>query len=164
MNKIFWMFVILVVLAPLPFGLVYSITQAFFACAVMVLVLGYCAVQAKNGNGPQVSLTSIWPETVGFILVLAWGVVQISTFTPEVWHHPLWAEASAVLGTELRSSISLARGAGFESIMRILTYAVWLDFSGAGATMSILWLVFAPASWWGCTHWWTSACRSLRWP
>ena len=122
MRLILWIFVALVMLAPLPFGMVYSIIQAFFACAVMVLVLGYCAVQFRKAGDTYVSLTRIWPETLGFILVLAWGLVQISTFTPESWHHPLWAEASAVLGTEIKSSLSLARGDGFESLMRLLTY------------------------------------------
>ncbi len=124
MNKIFWIFVTLIVLVPLPFGMVFSVTQAFFAFAVMILVLGYCVVQLRVDNGPNVGLGRIWPETIGFILVLIWGVVQISTFTPEAWHHPLWSETSAVFGVDLKGSISLARGAGFESIMRILTYGM----------------------------------------
>jgi O-antigen ligase len=122
MNKIFWIFLGLVVLAPLPFGLVFSLTQAFLACAVMVLVLGYCWVQIREGRGLDVSLMRIWPETLGFFLVLGWGVLQISTITPQSWHHPLWAEAGAVLGADVKSSISLARGDGFESLMRVLTY------------------------------------------
>lgn len=115
---------ILIMLAPLPFGMVYSITQAFFACAVLVLVIAYCFVRVRQGKGPAVSLRRIWPEAAGFILVLGWGFIQISTFTPEAWHHPLWAEAGAALGTELQGSISLARGAGFESIMRLITYGL----------------------------------------
>ncbi len=122
MKIIFWLFIILIMLAPLPFGMVYSITQAFFACAVMVLVIGYCLVHMRQGKDPAVPLTRIWPEAAGFALVLGWGIVQISTFTPEAWHHPLWSEASTDLGTDLKSSISLARGAGFESIMRLITY------------------------------------------
>ena len=124
MRLILWIFVALVMLAPLPFGMVYSIIQAFFACAVMVLVLGYCAVQFRKAGDTYVSLTRIWPETIGFILVMGWGIFQVSFLSPQAWHHPLWAEAQAVLGGEIKNSISLARGAGFESIMRILTYGM----------------------------------------
>ena len=122
MNKIFWLFVILVVLAPLPFGLVFEVTQAFFACTVLGLVLAYCILLLKENTHPAVSLKRIWPETIGFSLILGWGILQISTFTPESWHHPLWAEAGRALGEDIRGSISLARGAGFEAIMRMVTY------------------------------------------
>ena len=122
MNKLFWIFVILVVLAPLPLGLVYAVSQALFALLIFALAGAYCLTRIRQDRGPEVGLGKIWPETLGFVLVLGWGVVQISTFTPEVWHHPLWAEAGAALGHELKSSISLARGAGFESLMRLVTY------------------------------------------
>ena len=122
MNKIFWIFVGLIVLAPLPFGLVFELTQAFFACAVLSLVLAYCVLLLKEKNPPAVSVKSIWPETMGFFLVLGWGIVQLTSFTPESLHHPLWAEAGGFLGLELSGSISLARGSGFEAIMRLITY------------------------------------------
>ena len=123
MNKIFWIFVTLIVLAPLPFGMVYSLFQAIFACAVFTLVLGYCIIKIRQGRGLEVGIGRIWPETLGFVLVLIWGVVQISTLTPESWHHPLWAEAAAVLGTEIKGSLSLARGDGIEALMRLVMYA-----------------------------------------
>ncbi len=124
MKIIFWLFVILVVLAPLPFGLVHAFSQAVLAYAVMGLALAWCLMRLKQNKGPVVGLGRVWPEAVGFALVLVWGVVQISTFTPEGWHHPLWAEAGAVLETDVRGSISLARGAGFESLMRLITYGM----------------------------------------
>jgi O-antigen ligase len=122
MNKLFWIFVGLIVLAPLPFGMVYSLFQAVFACGVFTLVLGYCLIRIKQDRGPDVGLRRVWPETVGFMLVLAWGIFQISGLGPESWHHPLWAEAGAALGQDIRGSISLARGDGFESIMRLVMY------------------------------------------
>ncbi len=122
MKKIFWIFAGLIVLAPLPFGMVYSLFQAVFACGVFTLVLVWCVLRFKENKGPAVGMGRIWPETVGFVLVLAWGVFQISGLSPESWHHPLWVEAGAALGKDLTGSISLARGAGFESIMRLVMY------------------------------------------
>jgi len=123
LNKIFWLFIALVILAPLPFGLVYGVSQALFALIIFALAGAYCLTRIRQDRGPDVGLGKIWPETLGFVLVLGWGLVQISTFTPESWHHPLWAETAAVLGTEVKGSISLARGAGLESILRLLMYA-----------------------------------------
>ena len=121
MKIIFWTFVGLLSLAPLPFGMVYTIFQALFAFLIMMILAGYCVIRFKEGKGPDVSLGRIWPETLGFFLVLGWGLLQMSSFTPESWHHPLWAETEEVLGGDIRGSISLTRGAGFEFIMRMLT-------------------------------------------
>ena len=125
---IFSIFILLIVLAPLPFGMVYAVTQAVFACLVMGLVVCYCVARLKQKKGTAVPLGWIRPEAVGFFLVLAWGVVQIGTFSPSAWHHPLWPEAGRALGLDIAGSIGLARGAGFEMLMRMLTYGAvfWL--------------------------------------
>jgi O-antigen ligase len=122
MNKIFWIYIALIVLAPLPFGMVYSLFQAVFACGVFTLMLAWCVLRLKDNKGPAVGIGRIWPETVSFMLVLAWGIFQISGLSPESWHHPLWMEAGEALGKNIRGSISLARGDGFESIMRLVMY------------------------------------------
>ncbi len=123
MNLIFYIFIVLIVLAPLPFGMVYDLYQALFACMVLCLAAVYGVCRFRRAGGPALSLGRIWPETVGFILVMAWGLVQINPWTPQSWHHPLWAEAGAVLGETLYGSISLAPGAGFESLVHLFTYA-----------------------------------------
>lgn len=122
MKIIFWTFLGAVVLAPFPFGMVYILFQAFFACVMMTLLAGYCIDRFKKCNEPDVSLKRIWPEMLGFFLVLGWGMLQLSSLTPESWHHPLWTDTAEVLDVDIKGSISLARGAGFESIMRLLTY------------------------------------------
>lgn len=73
----------------MPFGMVYALSQAFFSCIVFVLLAGYCLLRLKQGRDLEVRLRMIWPETLGFVLVLGWGIFQISTLTPESWHHPL---------------------------------------------------------------------------
>jgi len=122
MHIIFWIFIALVVLAPLPFGMVYTATQALFASMVLALTAGYCLVRWKSDGTPDVGLARIWPEALGFAIVLAWGIVQICTIMPEHLHHPLWVDTAAVLKTEVKGSISLARGAGFEAIGRIAAF------------------------------------------
>jgi len=116
------MFSGLVILAPLPFGMVHTVFQAFFACMMMSLLAVYCMIRLKESQKPNVSLGRIWPETLGFLLVLVWGMLQLSSLTPESLHHPLWADTAQALDMDIKGSISLAKGAGFESIMRLLTY------------------------------------------
>ena len=68
-----------------------------------------CTPRLEQGEGPAVPLGWIRPETAGFFLVLGWGIVQISTFTPAEWHHPLWAVAvtfAVILGVGVAQSRS----------------------------------------------------------
>lgn len=118
----------MVILAPLPFGMVYGLFQAGFACAVWGLVIAYCALQVRPGRRAAVSLKAIAPESVGFLLVLCWAVIQMLPVTPQTWHHPMWSEAGAALGLELAGSISLTCGAGLESLLRLASYGAvfWL--------------------------------------
>jgi O-antigen ligase len=122
MNKIFWLFVFLLALAPLPFGMVYGVFQAFFACCVMALMLAWGILQLRAGHPPLAGLKPVRAEAAGFFAVLAWGLFQLAPFSPASWHHPLWADVESVLGREVAAAISLVRGDGLESILRIFTY------------------------------------------
>ena len=124
MKIISWAFMGLVVLAPLPFGMVQSLFQAWFAFLVTALAAGYCGNRLVQGEAPAVALGKIRPAALGFFLVMGWGIFQLVSFVPAPWHHPLWAEAGGVLGRDLQGGISLVRGDGFESLMRVLTYGV----------------------------------------
>ncbi len=123
MNLIFYLFAALIVLAPLPFGMVYTLHQAVFACLALALAAACTIVGLIRAQAPAVGLGRLWPETAGFFLVLAWGAAQIASWTPRNWHHPIWAEAGAALDQALDGCISLAPGAGFASLMRLAAYA-----------------------------------------
>ncbi len=128
MNILFLIFTLLIILAPLPFGMVHSLSQALFATLFLSVIIGYSLIQIRQGQPPVVSLRRIAPETIGFFLVMVWAVLQMSSWVPAAWHHPLWAEAGAVLGQELKGSITVARGAALESLMRLTLYGIvfWL--------------------------------------
>lgn len=122
MNIIPIAFTAIVVLAPFPFGMVQSLFQALFACLVLLLAAGYCSTRLVKGNEPAVGLGKIRMEMLGFFLLLCWGIFQLTSFSPSQLHHPLWTEAGMALGRDLKGSISLARGDGFEALMRLVTY------------------------------------------
>jgi hypothetical protein len=110
------------VLAPFPFGMVQSLFQALFAFLVLLLASVYCGTRLVQDNAPPVGLEKIRVEMLGFFLLLGWGIFQVASFSPSQLHHPLWTEAGMALGRDLKGSISLARGDGFEAVMRLVTY------------------------------------------
>lgn len=124
----FWFFVLLLMLAPLPFGMVHALFQALFACLLLALMAGFSLSRAAAGAVPALPLRRIAPEVLGFGLTLSWVLIQLLPITPQAWHHPLWTEAGTALGTELAGSISLTPGAGFVALMRLFTYGAvfWL--------------------------------------
>jgi O-antigen ligase len=128
MTIIFWMFTLLIMLAPLHFGMVYALTQSVFACLVLGLAGILCLYQMINRSAPVVSLRRTAWETAAFIIVIGWAIVQMLSVTPAELHHPLWVEAGRALGQDIAGAISLSPGSGFQSLMRLVAYAgvFWL--------------------------------------
>ena len=66
--------------------------------------------------------------------------------TPAAWHHPLWAEAAAVLDRPIAGTISLDPGATITAAMRFATYGAifWIALQGGrdrDRARSALWLM-----------------------
>jgi len=122
----FWIFALLVMLAPLPFGLVHGLGQALYACLVLTLVAGHSL--ARLPAGPVVPVGTVAPEAVALgLLGLVLGL-QLLPLAPAAWVHPLWPESAAALGLTGRGTIYPAPGAAIESMLRLLTYVgvFWL--------------------------------------
>lgn len=133
-GALFWAFAGLLMLAPLPFGMVHEAVQALFACLVLALVCltalprALAPAGAPSGDPPAVSLRTIAPEAAAFCLVFLWAGFQLLPLSPEAWRHPLWAEAGEALGRDLPGAIHLAPGAGWAALLRLATYGAvfWL--------------------------------------
>jgi O-antigen ligase len=123
MRIIFWIFTLLVIFAPLPFGMAYEMSQAIFSFIIMGLTVTLCSYHIMNGLSPAVSLCRVSWETTAFLIVMGWAVIQLLPYTPGEWWHPLWEEAGKALGKRIDGAISLSPGAGFQSLMRLSTYA-----------------------------------------
>ena len=128
MNLVFILFLATVFLSPVPFGLVQNLFQAIFACVFFGLAAVYCMMRMARGRGPVVGLAGIWPESAMFFLVILWAVFQMVSFTPAAWHHPMWEEAAAILQRDVSGGINIAKGGGYASLIRMLSYAAvfWL--------------------------------------
>lgn len=127
-TLLFWTYALTIALAPLPFGGVHALSQAFFAVIIFALVLLWSLTRAVAGRGFEVSLGRIAPETVCLGLVLAWIGVQMLPCFSGLACHPLWQEAQTALGEASTSAFTPARGAALESLLRLATYAAafWL--------------------------------------
>ncbi len=128
MTSIFWTFTLLIMLAPLPFGMVHELLQALFAFLVFTLVGALCVYRIQNHGVPGVPLRRVIWETTAFAVVLGWAMVQILPISPSALHHPLWDEAGRSLGETLAGAISLSPGSGFQSLIRLAAYGgvFWL--------------------------------------
>jgi O-antigen ligase len=123
MTIIFWIFTLLIMLAPLPFGMVYEMSQSIFTFLIFLMAIILCIYQAANRSISVVSVKHVAWESVAFFMVIGWAIVQILPITPAELHHPLWEEAERTLDLRGNGMISLAPGAGFFSLMRLSTYA-----------------------------------------
>jgi uncharacterized membrane protein len=124
----FYALLVLVCLAPLPFGSVQIWAWSLTGVAVGLLTAVWAASVAR-GRGPDLhGIDRLrWP-LLGVAAVAAWVGVQIGTATPEGWHHPVWRIAGDSLGVPLPGRIAIDPQAGLFALLRLLTYAAvfWL--------------------------------------
>jgi len=119
---------VVVLLAPLPFGSVMTWAWAPLA-AITAIILAVWAVLALLG---RVTFTKPvgWVQAAAlmFGIVLLWVIIQASPFTPRSWHHPIWLEASKALGGTYSGKISLDPSETMSVFLRLLWYATvfWL--------------------------------------
>lgn len=116
-------FILLLVLLPLPFGANRPLFSNLFA-VIISLVLGYMlwtehGSTAPSSGSPPIKRLSL--SAVGLTLVAIWSFFQVVPWTPDSWHHPVWKEASAILGP-VTGSISVDPGLFPESIIRLVSY------------------------------------------
>jgi hypothetical protein len=124
----YWVLLILLVLASLPFGANRPWSWRFLSLVVGILLILWVLSALRDPGKIRAAWHHHWLATCLFILIMVWAGVQAAVWTPMAWHHPLWAEAGTALGTELRGAVSLEPAAGIETIMRLLAYGgvFWL--------------------------------------
>ncbi|MCL2468777.1 MAG: O-antigen ligase family protein [Alphaproteobacteria bacterium] len=114
----FELFLLLLVLMPLPFGSNRPWASDLFALLTGALTLWmlFDVYHAKPFIGPAPRKRLLFAAAC-FALVLLWTYLQTASFMPTSWHHPLWAEAQSVLGAG-PSFISLDPDAFWEAFLR----------------------------------------------
>ena len=121
-------FLALVLLAPLPLG-----SNRPGPAALLAVITGLLLVcwAVRVWRRPETAAALPRALAAGFVLyglVCFWVLLQYLPVWPAPLAHPLWAEASAILGRELPGRLTVNPEATLAGLMRLLTYgaACWL--------------------------------------
>jgi len=115
-------------LAPLPFAMSNDWSCGAMAIVCGLLLVGWCA-DARIKRPWTLSPPFIRHLGLAFLLVLGWAVIQLASWTPQTWHHPIWIDGSNALGIPLHGSIALDREKALSSLLQLATYGTvfWLS-------------------------------------
>ena len=98
-TSAFWLLLITVVLAPLPFGS--NGPESMMALAVMsgIVLVIFCASKLLGSDGfsiePSLNLTV---ALIAFAMFALWGLFQLVPWISTPLAHPLWSQRTALLG------------------------------------------------------------------
>lgn len=123
-TAVFWGFIALVVLAPLPYGSVHLWAYSLLSMLSAVLLVAWAGVSIVRPRIYALPARYCAIPAALVATVLLWIGLQACPATPVSWHHPLWREASEALGTSLRGAISLEPDASLLILMRIASYGI----------------------------------------
>lgn len=121
-RLLLFLFLVLVILAPLPFGgnIPLSWTGSAFAAGLLVIIISLQNLILKRS--PAVPFRWISFPSFLFALVCLWTMIQSLSVTPAFLHNPLWSAASEAFGEALSGAISANPFETRVSLMRLLTY------------------------------------------
>jgi O-antigen ligase len=127
-RRLRWPFLAVLVLAPLPLGGNRPVPWTLLALAVAALLLGWSVSAALPRARSVMAPERLWPALGGLSLVVLVALLQMAPLAPRPWQHPLWLQASAVLGDAAAGRISVNPYETGTALMRLLSYAgvFWL--------------------------------------
>lgn len=115
-------FILLLPLLPLPFGMNRPWASDLYAVLCGTLLAAMLWSERSNtifsGNPLR---NRLWFSAGLVSIVIVWCFFQIIPWSPQAWHHPLWQEASHILGN-VNGSISIDPGVFPESLIRFVSY------------------------------------------
>jgi len=126
-NGLFYLFLLVVMLAPLPLGSNREWSWTLLAFLVSIIALTWAILSAFDSNkitkGPNPALV------IGFLLVCCWAWIQAGTLVPADWNHPLYQMSNGFVGAisianSSTGSISLAPDDTYTAFMRLLAYGL----------------------------------------
>jgi O-antigen ligase len=122
-RKIYFrVFLATILLAPLPFASNRPWSWSLLACLTGLLLVAGAFIDHQERTSLSQFLRRISPGLVLWLGVAAWIVFQSLSEIGADLAHPLFAEASALIGTPSLSSISVDPYATRTALMRFLTY------------------------------------------
>jgi len=113
---------LLVVLCPLPLGSNREWSWSLCALIVGVLAVLWAVFNSRHASKINRRLHPAIPLL--FALACGWAIVQLASWTPGGWQHPLWAMAGETLGVDLPGRITLSAEDTWIALMRLLGYGL----------------------------------------
>ncbi len=133
----FFIFCIVVMLAPLPLGANRPFAWTMLAVAIAVLAVVWPGAILRERHAPVSPMAPLLIPALAFAMALGWGLVQTATGMPPSLWSPHWWEAAKALGVEPDSigRIGLAPSAGAAGLIRLACYALvfWLAYQHAAS-------------------------------
>ncbi len=115
--------IVLLALAPLPFGSVAPLWKNVLASASLSLFVLFVISRRTTLTWPPHGMTSLTWAAALFVGVCVWIWVQTWSITPDTWHHPAWLIASQALNTPVTGSISINPAATLTDLLSLLGVA-----------------------------------------
>lgn len=118
----YWLLLLIVALAPLPFGSNRPWAWSLLALCIGALTLLWAIGACADRGTIQLSLGRYRPPLVLFVLFIGWSVYQAVGPAPESWWAPGWRQLPNVLDTPLMGFISINPEQSLTSVMCLLSY------------------------------------------
>ena len=119
----FWLLLLLVALAPLPFGANRPWAWSLLALCAAGLTVMWALAALVNADTVALSWGRYRPLFVLFAGFVAWSLYQALGPAPEAWWGPGWKQLAAIADGPVRGAISAAPERSMTAIMRLLSYA-----------------------------------------
>jgi len=116
-----WALIAVLAWSPLPFGSARPWAWDLLGI-IAVLLLSLSALYETRKPSRQGALQPLLPALAMAGLLTAWIILQSLPFG---LHHPLWDQASEVLGRKLAGALSIDPEASFVHLFRLLTYGAY---------------------------------------
>jgi len=145
-RYLFGALLLVVLLSPLPFGSAEIWAWGSLAIVTAGLLAAWAILVATARIDVAVPFAKVRVPALLFGIVVLWTLIQTAPFTPQSWHHPIWAESAKALGLPYTGRISLDPDETMSALARLLWYAAifWLalqigrDRSSARVSVSLI--------------------------
>ncbi len=127
------MFIAILAWAPFPFGSNRGWSWSLICLLIVLCWLVWLASVWARPHKIADLVSRTWIPVLLAVLALGWSALQVASFVPQGWAHPLWQLAADTLGHAVPATISISPWRTTTESMKLLTYAMalWLAFAHA---------------------------------
>jgi O-antigen ligase len=131
---VFSLLLLMLALVAVPFGANREWAWGLLAALIGAMLLPMAAAFILKPGAQTVAWQHYRWLAAGYLLVLAWMIVQAMPGLPEFLHHPVWQQASAALGRTLPGTIAVNPAAAAAETAKFAAYGgiFWLALQFGG--------------------------------